>query len=128
SSSGIFSRAATSHPQYGDGRNFRCGRAPQGHLKNRRSWPPQGSPVSWMQAGFDLPKIVHAFRWRETVLFEFVLRCAGPIRRVLPRSLYNEKIQSVGRAFRVPTDLKSTINLPKTAFPMKAGLPQNEPK
>jgi isoleucyl-tRNA synthetase len=29
---------------------------------------------------------------------------------------------------RVPTDLKSTINLPKTGFPMKAGLPQNEPK
>jgi isoleucyl-tRNA synthetase len=28
----------------------------------------------------------------------------------------------------VPTDLKSTINLPKTGFPMKAGLPQNEPK
>ena len=28
----------------------------------------------------------------------------------------------------MPTDLKSTINLPKTAFPMKAGLPQNEPK
>src|SRR5215813_8729783 len=25
-------------------------------------------------------------------------------------------------------DLKSTINLPKTAFPMKANLPQNEPK
>ncbi len=25
-------------------------------------------------------------------------------------------------------DLKSTINLPKTDFPMKAGLPQNEPK
>src|ERR1700684_4369251 len=25
-------------------------------------------------------------------------------------------------------NLKSTINLPKTAFPMKAGLPQNEPK
>ncbi len=25
-------------------------------------------------------------------------------------------------------DLKSTINLPKTGFPMKAGLPQNEPK
>src|SRR5712692_7497556 len=43
-------------------------------------------------------------------------------------SLYNEKIQSVGRTFRVPTDLKSTINLPKTGFPMKAGLPQNEPK
>jgi isoleucyl-tRNA synthetase len=28
----------------------------------------------------------------------------------------------------VPIDLKSSINLPKTAFPMKAGLPQNEPK
>jgi len=28
----------------------------------------------------------------------------------------------------VPRDLKSTINLPKTGFPMKAGLPQNEPK
>jgi isoleucyl-tRNA synthetase len=29
---------------------------------------------------------------------------------------------------RVPLDLKSTINLPKTSFPMKANLPQNEPK
>jgi len=28
----------------------------------------------------------------------------------------------------VPLDLKSTVNLPKTAFPMKANLPQNEPK
>jgi isoleucyl-tRNA synthetase len=28
----------------------------------------------------------------------------------------------------VPLDLKMTINLPKTAFPMKANLPQNEPK
>jgi len=28
----------------------------------------------------------------------------------------------------VPLELKATINLPKTAFPMKAGLPQNEPK
>jgi isoleucyl-tRNA synthetase len=27
-----------------------------------------------------------------------------------------------------PLDLKSTLNLPRTAFPMKAGLPQNEPK
>lgn len=27
-----------------------------------------------------------------------------------------------------PMDLKSTINLPKTDFPMKANLPQNEPK
>ena len=25
-------------------------------------------------------------------------------------------------------DLKSTLNLPRTAFPMKASLPQNEPK
>src|SRR5579864_2572960 len=29
---------------------------------------------------------------------------------------------------RVPLDLKSTINLPRTSFPMKANLPQNEPK
>ncbi len=29
---------------------------------------------------------------------------------------------------RVPVDVKSTVNLPKTAFPMKANLPQNEPK
>ena len=28
----------------------------------------------------------------------------------------------------MPVDLKKTINLPKTAFPMKANLPQNEPK
>ena len=28
----------------------------------------------------------------------------------------------------MPSDLKSTINLPKTDFPMKANLPQNEPK
>jgi isoleucyl-tRNA synthetase len=28
----------------------------------------------------------------------------------------------------VPLDLKSTLNLPKTEFPMKANLPQNEPK
>jgi isoleucyl-tRNA synthetase len=28
----------------------------------------------------------------------------------------------------VPFELKATINLPKTAFPMKANLPQNEPK
>ena len=27
-----------------------------------------------------------------------------------------------------PLDLKSSLNLPRTAFPMKAGLPQNEPK
>ena len=28
----------------------------------------------------------------------------------------------------MPLDLKSTLNLPKTDFPMKANLPQNEPK
>ncbi len=28
----------------------------------------------------------------------------------------------------MPLDLKATLNLPKTAFPMKANLPQNEPK
>ena len=34
----------------------------------------------------------------------------------------------LGDAHRVPFELKATINLPKTAFPMKANLPQNEPK
>jgi isoleucyl-tRNA synthetase len=29
---------------------------------------------------------------------------------------------------RVPLDLKATLNLPKTDFPMKANLPKNEPK
>src|SRR3954466_15880200 len=33
-----------------------------------------------------------------------------------------------GETAGVPLDLKSTINLPKTDFPMKANLPQNEPK
>ena len=28
----------------------------------------------------------------------------------------------------MPLEIKSTVNLPKTSFPMKAGLPQNEPK
>jgi len=34
----------------------------------------------------------------------------------------------LGEANRVPLELKATINLPKTAFPMKANLPHNEPK
>jgi hypothetical protein len=33
---------------------------------------PQKPLVSLMRADFDLMKIVHGFRWRETVLFEFV--------------------------------------------------------
>jgi isoleucyl-tRNA synthetase len=39
-----------------------------------------------------------------------------------------KKINCLGESNRVPLDLKSTINLPKTDFPMKANLPQNEPK
>ncbi len=39
-----------------------------------------------------------------------------------------KKINHLGEINRVPLELKSTINLPKTAFPMKANLPQNEPK
>jgi isoleucyl-tRNA synthetase len=38
------------------------------------------------------------------------------------------EINYLGDFDRVPHDLKSTINLPKTLFPMKANLPQNEPK
>ena len=33
-----------------------------------------------------------------------------------------------GDATEVPQELKATLNLPKTDFPMKANLPQNEPK
>ncbi|HUO24819.1 MAG TPA: isoleucine--tRNA ligase [Candidatus Aquilonibacter sp.] len=39
-----------------------------------------------------------------------------------------KRFNRLGEANRVPFDLKSTINLPKTAFPMKANLPQNEPR
>ena len=39
-----------------------------------------------------------------------------------------KKINHLGESTRVPLDLKSTINLPRTNFPMKANLPQNEPK
>ena len=39
-----------------------------------------------------------------------------------------KEINYLGENQRVPLDLKSTINLPKTDFPMKANLPQNEPK
>jgi isoleucyl-tRNA synthetase len=39
-----------------------------------------------------------------------------------------KEINCLGDFNRVPLELKSTINLPKTDFPMKANLPQNEPK
>ena len=39
-----------------------------------------------------------------------------------------KQINHLGENKRVPLDLKSTINLPRTGFPMKANLPQNEPK
>ena len=39
-----------------------------------------------------------------------------------------KRFSHLGDPARVPLELKSTINLPKTAFPMKANLPQNEPK
>ena len=39
-----------------------------------------------------------------------------------------KKINHLGENNCVPLDLKSTINLPKTGFSMKANLPQNEPK
>src|ERR1700704_771099 len=41
---------------------------------------------------------------------------------------YNQEIIHLGEAKRVPVELKNTLNLPKTGFPMKANLPQNEPK
>ncbi len=39
-----------------------------------------------------------------------------------------KRFHSQGEVTEVPLELKATINLPKTAFPMKANLPQNEPK
>src|SRR5437879_3827555 len=39
-----------------------------------------------------------------------------------------KEINHLGETTRVPLELKSTINLPKTDFPMKANLPQNEPR
>jgi isoleucyl-tRNA synthetase len=39
-----------------------------------------------------------------------------------------KRFNHLGEPNRVPLELKATINLPKTAFPMKANLPQNEPK
>ncbi len=39
-----------------------------------------------------------------------------------------KRFNHLGDAARVPFELKKTINLPQTAFPMKANLPQNEPK
>jgi isoleucyl-tRNA synthetase len=39
-----------------------------------------------------------------------------------------KRFNHLGETNRVPFELKDTINLPKTAFPMKANLPQNEPK
>jgi isoleucyl-tRNA synthetase len=39
-----------------------------------------------------------------------------------------KRFNHLGELRRVPLELKATINLPKTAFPMKANLPQNEPK
>jgi isoleucyl-tRNA synthetase len=38
------------------------------------------------------------------------------------------KINHLGDCKSVPLELKNTINLPRTEFPMKANLPQNEPK
>jgi isoleucyl-tRNA synthetase len=39
-----------------------------------------------------------------------------------------KRFNDLGERRLVPVELKSTINLPKTDFPMKANLPQNEPK
>ena len=39
-----------------------------------------------------------------------------------------KRFNHLGDANRVAFELKKTINLPQTAFPMKANLPQNEPK
>src|SRR5215467_8955552 len=82
-------------------------------------------------------KIVHLTINFAAVRFEFTCIILGNVRYlvavrgaidVIFVPPYNEKNQLFGRIQRVPLDLKFTINLPKTSFPMKANLPQNEPK
>src|SRR6266403_2236416 len=80
-----------------------------------------------MREVFGLTKIVHAFSHSDTVLFAFGRSQPYPI-DVTFGAPYNEKIQPFGRTQLVPMDLKSTINLPKTAFSRKENLPVNEPK
>src|SRR6266436_4611117 len=52
-------------------------------------------------------------------------RCFLRLIDVVPIPPYNVKKSTV---WRIPLDFKSTCNLPKTSFSMKANLPQNEPK
>ena len=52
-------------------------------------------------------------------------RCSLRLIDVVPIPPYNVKKSTV---WRIPLDFKSTCNLPKTSFSMKANLPQNEPK
>jgi len=56
-----------------------------------------------------------------------LLRLSSHGRSTVPLPIM-KRFNHLGDANRVPLELKSTINLPKTAFPMKANLPQNEPK
>ena len=73
-------------------------------------------------------KIVHAFPASEAVLFAFI---ASPVSRAdasFRVAYIMKRFNQLGEPLPVQMDLKSTINLPKTNFPMKAGLPQNEPK
>src|ERR1700722_365281 len=77
-------------------------------------------------------KIVHVFSPFSTVLLRLPPCHAGAgaggewtFVGLLP---IMKKINHLGEINRVPLELKSTVNLPKTDFPMKANLPQNEPK
>src|SRR5262249_50927358 len=88
-----------------------------------------------MREPTSLVKILHAFFRFSPVLFRVLFSPAWHFCGVADGQLtigtaypYNEKNQQFGRNQRVRLELKSTINLPKTDFPMKANLPQNEPK
>src|SRR5271166_1866759 len=73
-------------------------------------------------------KILHLdslFSTEEIVLEGVTLGSRWTFAQPLP---IMKKINQLGETNRVPLELKSTINLPKTDFPMKANLPQNEPK
>src|SRR5512135_2555054 len=51
----------------------------------------------------------------------------GPMDGPVEPSIMKVRKPTPGVWMGTPLDLKSTINLPKTDFPMKANLPQNEP-
>src|ERR1700675_711788 len=86
-----------------------------------------------MQGTSQTTKIVHFFSFFSTVHFQDPIDTRlryhpSVLQWTSFCSLPIMKINHLGESHRVPQELKTTVNLPKTGFPMKANLPQNEPK